>query len=216
MNNADRERERLSDLYAGMSDEELGKIAATGYELSDIARQVLQTEISRRGASIPIAPDPGFDVYELNQTVVVRQFRDLHEALLAKGCLESAGIPADLVDDNMVRLDWFYSNLLGGIKLKVRPEDVEAANQILDQPIPEQLDVDGVGTYDQPRCPKCGALDVNFQELNKLLSFGSAYLGVPIPVHTTAWTCHACRNQWEESGETNSSTETTTPADPSL
>ena len=140
----------------------------------------------RAGCNVALAPDPGFDVYELNRTVAVRQFRDLHEALLAKGCLDSAGIQADIVDDNMVRLDWFYSNLLGGIRLKVRPEDVEAANQIFDQPIPEQLDVEGVGTYDQPRCPKCGSLDVNFQELNQLLSFGSAYLGIPIPVHTRA------------------------------
>ena len=216
MTNPDQERERLSNLYAGMSDEELGNIASTGYELSDVARQSLQAEISRRGASIAIAPDPGFDVYELNKTVTVRQFRDLHEALLAKGCLESAGIQADLFDDNMVRLDWFYSNLLGGIKLKVRPDDVGVASQILDQPIPEQLDIDGVGTYDQPSCPKCGSLDVNFQELNKLLSFGSAYLGVPIPVHTRAWTCHTCRNQWNESGETDSPAETATPSDPGL
>jgi hypothetical protein len=207
MNNPERERERLADLYASMSDEELEKIAAAGYELSDAAHQSLEAEIAHRGAKIAIAPDPGFDTYELNKTVTVRQFRDLHEALLAKGCLESAGVYADLVDDNMVRLDWFYSNLLGGIKLKVRPEDVDTAKQILEQPIPETLEIEGVGTYDQPRCPRCGSLDVNFQELNKLASFGSAYLGVPIPVHRRAWTCHTCRHEWEDNGDTESRTE---------
>lgn len=196
----EQEAERIARWYAGMSDEELEKIAATGYELSETAHRALEVEIARRGLSVPIAAPPGFDVYELNETVTVRQYRDLHEALLAKGCLESAGIRADLIDDNMVRLDWFYSNLLGGIKLKVRPDDVEAANQLLDQPIPEQLDVEGVGVYEQPKCPKCQSLDVSYQELNKLISFGSAYIGVPIPVHTKAWTCHACRNQWEEDG----------------
>jgi hypothetical protein len=49
---------------------------------------------------------------------------------LAKGSLEAAGIQAYLVDDNMIRMDWFISNLLGGIKLKVRAEDAEAAVEI--------------------------------------------------------------------------------------
>ena len=184
-----------------MSNEELEKLASAGYELSDIALAVLQAEISRRGVPILIDSHPGTAVYELKDTVVVRQFRDLHEALLAKGCLESAGISADLVDDNMVRLDWFYSNLIGGVKLKVRKEDADTAIQILDQPIPDSMDVEGVGEYEQPKCPKCESLDVSFQELNKLLSFGSAYLGVPIPVYTKAWSCHACGHQWEEEEE---------------
>jgi hypothetical protein len=34
------------------------------------------------------------------------------------------------VDDNMIRMDWFISNLLGGIKLKVRAEDAEAASDM--------------------------------------------------------------------------------------
>ena len=121
---------------------------------------------------------------------------------MAKGSLESAGIEAYLVDDNMIRMDWFYSNLLGGIKLKVRTEDVEAANEILSQPIPETIEVEGVGSYQQPKCPECQSLDVSYRELNKLVSYGSAYLGIPVPVHTKAWTCHSCKRQWEEqSGE---------------
>ncbi len=158
----------------------------------------MQAEITRRGLDIAIASSPGIDVYELNELVTIRKFRDLPEALLAKGSLESAGIESYLADDNMIRLDWFYSNLIGGIKLKVRPEDVEAANEILNQPIPENLDVEGVGGYEQPKCPKCQSLDVSYRELQKLVSFGSAYLGVPVPVHKEAWYCHACGNEWHE------------------
>jgi hypothetical protein len=69
------------------------------------------------------------------------------EALLAKGSLDSAGIECWLIDDNMVRLDWFYSNLLGGIKLQVTQEDAEAANELLEQPIPENFDAEGTGDY---------------------------------------------------------------------
>ncbi|MFY9562164.1 MAG: DUF2007 domain-containing protein [Terriglobales bacterium] len=198
MTTPEQERERLAGIYFGMSDEELQQIAQSGDQLSEIATDTLKAEIARRGLEIALSPPPGFDVPELNETVTLRKFRDLPEALLAKGSLESAGIRAYLVDDNMVRMDWFYSNLLGGIKLKVQAEDVEAANEILSQPIPATIEVDGVGSYEQPKCPQCQSLDVSYQELNKFLSYGSAYVGIPVPVSKKAWTCHACGNEWEE------------------
>ncbi len=194
----EQERERIAGVYSGMSDEELGKIAESGFELSEIAHQALQAEIARRGLNIAIASPPGIDVYELNELVTIREYRDLLEAQMAKGNLESAGIESYLVDDNIISLNWFYSNLVGGVKLKVHPDDVEAANEILNQPIPENLNVEGVGDYEQPKCPRCQSLDVSYRELEKLVSYGSAYLGVPIPVHKKAWSCHACGNEWRE------------------
>src|ERR1022692_1625336 len=190
MTTPEQERARLTGVYSGMSDAELERLAARGFELGEEAHQALESEIARRGLNIAIAPPPGVDVYELSNAVTLRKFRDLPEALLAKGSLESAGIEAYLLDDNMIRMDWFISNLLGGIKLQVRPEDVEAANEILDQPTPETMEVEGVGDYEQPKCPRCQSLDVAFQELNKLASYGTAYVGIPIPVHKKAWTCH--------------------------
>lgn len=71
--------------------------------------------------------------------MTIRQFRDLPEAILARGVLESAGIETFLADDNIVRMDWFISNLVGGIKLKVRKEDLEAANEVLQAPVPGEL-----------------------------------------------------------------------------
>ncbi len=192
------ERARLAAIYAAMSDEELQTIADSGDELSVAAQEALLGEASRRGFPITIAPPPAAEAVEAVNLVTLRQFRDLPEALLAKGSLDSAGIETFLVDDNMIRMDWFYSNLLGGIKLKVRAEDADAANEILNQPIPEMVDVEGVGEYEQPKCPRCQSLDVSFQELNKLLSYGSAYVGFPVPVCHRAWTCHACGNEWED------------------
>jgi hypothetical protein len=198
MPNHEAERARLAGVYAAMSDEELRNIAESGDELSVAAQEALLAEASKRGFMLTFTPPRGEDPVEFDKFVTLRQFRDLPEALLAKGSLESAGIEALLADDNMIRMDWFYSNLLGGIKLKVRVEDAEAANEILNQPIPETVDVEGVGEYEQPKCPRCQSLDVSFQELNEFLSYGSAYLGVPIPVYNKAWTCHACGNEWEE------------------
>ncbi len=196
----EEERARTAGVYSAMSDEELGQVAESGDELSDSAQEALRAEGAKRGLKLEIAPPRGEDVYEFNETVTMRKFRDLPEALLAKGSLESAGIQAYLVDDNMIRMDWFISNLLGGIKLNVRPEDAEAASEILNQPIPEILDVEGVGDFEQPKCPQCHSLEVSFEELNRPVAYLTAYAGVPLPVYKHGWTCHACGHAWEEQG----------------
>lgn len=200
------ERARVAKVYSAMSDEELCQLAESG-DLSDAAQEALHVELEKRGISAEVNHSDAEDVFEFDGAVTVRQFRDLPEALLAKGSLESAGIAAHLVDDNMVRMDWFISNLLGGIKLKVRPEDREAATDILNQPIPAMLDVDGIGDFEQPHCPRCQSLDINYQQLNKLVAYGSAYFGVPIPAQTSGWTCHACGNRWEEPGHETAETD---------
>jgi hypothetical protein len=193
----EHERVRLAGVYSAMSDEELGQIAESGDEFSAVAHEAFKEEVAKRGLKVAIAPPRGVDVYEYNQTVTLRQFRDLPEALLAKGSLESAGIQAYLVDDNMIRMDWFISNLLGGIKLKVSPEDAEAATEILNQPIPEMLDIEDIGEFEQPRCPHCQSLDISFEELNKQVAYMTAYAGAPIPLSKQGWICHVCGNTWE-------------------
>ena len=64
---------------------------------------------------------------------VLRRFRDLPEALLAKGKLECAGFDCFLADDNMVRMDWFISNLLGGVKLMVDGDRFTEASKLLNE-----------------------------------------------------------------------------------
>src|SRR6202140_1588111 len=214
----DQERRRLAEFYSGQMDGELEKVAGQAYELTELAREALAAELAKRGlntelaehapvlAAPPILPgDPAPEPpeveelqegeVEFRQMVTIRQFRDLPEALFAKGSLESAGIECALVDDNMVRLDWLISNLLGGVKLQVRPEEAVAAQEILDQPIPEDFDVSGVGTYEQPKCPRCGSLDINFREVHPA-AYASLWVNLPIPIHRRAWRCRSCGVEW--------------------
>src|SRR5262249_19661618 len=51
--------------------------------------------------------------------VVLRSYRDITEAMVDRTTLESAGIKCLLYDDNLIRLDWFVSNAVGGVKLVV-------------------------------------------------------------------------------------------------
>jgi hypothetical protein len=195
-----REKRRLAANYAAMTDGELQLLARNAESLTELAWDALEDELDRRNLEpVEDEPDPGpRQTLEMQELVTIRQFRDLPEALLAKGSLESAGIECFLADENLVRLDWFISNFVGGIKLNVRAEDEINARKLLDEPILEGLYVQGVGLYEQPRCPKCGSLDVNFQELDKPIAYVSAFLHVPIPAQRPAWRCHACGVEWKE------------------
>src|SRR5438309_10411469 len=107
------ERRRLQDDYSRMMDGRLEQLAQQSADLSEIARQVLEEELSRRGLDatpLQIAPEgtltaaltaadavPPAEIPpmsanrdpigspELRELVTIHKFRDLPEALLAKG-----------------------------------------------------------------------------------------------------------------------------------
>ena len=199
--NEQRERRRLADNYATMTDGELQRLARSAGSLTELAWDALDDEMDRRHLELPDDPDQEpREELQVRELVTIRQFRDLPEALLAKGSLESAGIECFLADDNLVRLDWFISNFIGGIKLNVRAPDAANAQKLLDEPILEGLYVQGIGLYEQPRCPNCQSLDVNFQELDRPIAYMSAFLHVPMPVQRSGWRCHACDAEWKDDG----------------
>lgn len=188
---------RLAKTYAAMTDDELQHLARHPESLTDEACEALENELDHRDLDVPDDHAEPRQELDLRRLVTIRQFRDLPEALLAKGSLESAGIECFLRDENLVRLDWFISNFVGGVKLCVKAEDAEKAKALLDQPILEGLYVHGVGLYEQPRCPKCDSLDVTYQELDPA-AYLSMAVNVPFPFHRSAWRCRVCNAEWED------------------
>ncbi|HEY2003015.1 MAG TPA: DUF2007 domain-containing protein [Acidobacteriaceae bacterium] len=138
--NLPREDE-LAKTYRSASDKELLGLALTYDSLTEVAQNALRAEFARRRLEPPIIPDPAPEA-ELLPVVTVQQYRDLTEAQLAMGVLESAGIPCYLRDENTVRTQWLWSNLMGGIRLQVREEDRAAAEALLQQPIPDRTPID--------------------------------------------------------------------------
>ena len=136
---------------------------------------------------------------EPREQVTVGVYRDLPEALLAKGKVESAGIECSLVDDNIVRMDWFWANAVGGVKLRVPAESAAAALQLLAAEIPEKLPGD-FADYQQPRCPRCRSLNVCFTRLNRPWSYLLAWFGLPVPVPARHWECANCGARWKWEG----------------
>jgi Putative prokaryotic signal transducing protein len=106
---------------------------------------------------------------EARKPLMIRRYRDLPEAAIAKSVLDSAGIDHFRADDNLVKLDCFYSRLIGGIKLLVPEKDVEAATNLLDEGSPDKFNVEGVGEYEQPRRPNCNSIDISFDGWDKPL-----------------------------------------------
>lgn len=143
LENSRCERERLAAHYARLSDGELLKIASQPWSLSDDAWEVLEDELDYRRLELPDAePEPQLVVPERRELVLLRRFRDIPEALVAKGRLDCFGVECFLADDNMVRMDWFISNLLGGVKLLVEAEDFSRATSILNATVADLLEVD--------------------------------------------------------------------------
>jgi hypothetical protein len=185
------ERQRLARLYSGLSEGELQEIADDAASLTEVAREAFKAELERRGLAFELGGPVAVDSVEQRKLVTIRKFLDLPEALLAKGRLDSAGIESFIVDDNMVRIYWFISNVLGGIKLRVNLEEAETAREVLDQPIPESFDVEGVGEYQQPHCPNCQSAEI------------SAFFLHP-PARRDSWKCESCGRTWQDSPDSPS------------
>ena len=116
-----------------------------------------------------------------DEIVTLWAYRDLPEALIAQGKLQAEGVESFLADENIVRMDWFWSNLIGGVKLQVAAQDAEAALAILGEEILAGFTAEEVGEdYQQPACPRCGSLDV-----------GS------LPVPKNSWKCESCGVRWQ-------------------
>jgi hypothetical protein len=112
----------------------------------------------------------------------VRQYREQTEALIAQSVLDSAGIYSFLMDENTIRVNWAYSDVLGGIRLQVAQDDVAAAQEILSQPIPKSIAVEGEEDYQQPICPRCTSLNI-----------GTMLGG--------NWKCDDCGSMWLDDAE---------------
>ncbi len=202
--NPEEERKRLAKHYASMTEGELEQFALDAFELTDVAREALRSEIARRALKLPLEEATPAAASEWRKPVKLRQFRDLPDAQLAKTILDTAAIPCFLADENTVRMDWFWSNAIGGIKLWVNEEDAEAAAALLDAEIRKEFTVEGVGEYQQPRCPKCQSLDISFADLDKRTTYAGFFVSLPIPWKRSRWKCNSCGNEWQDSGDEES------------
>ena len=193
--------ENLAAQYSQMSETELMELARSYDGLLEAAQVALRAEFARRGLEPPLVEEP--EKWEYRRLVTVRRYRDLAEAYVGRSLLELAGIPAWVADENLVRLDWFYSNLVGGMRLQVHERDEAAAREILEEKAPEIITYGEGEVYVQPTCPKCGSAEIALGGgTERGRSLVALYLlSIPVPPREAAWHCEACGARWVASDD---------------
>lgn len=137
--------------------------------------------------------------------VTVAVFREPAHAHLARGFLESAGIPSSVEDEHTVGINWLYSDAVGGVKLCVpEPHAAEAASLLAGQAeesaeeAAEYRRVAGTGDV----CPSCKSESVspsNFATRVKalvLLGGPAAAPAIPFVLWNDKWNCRNCGHTW--------------------
>jgi len=81
--------------------------------------------------------------------VVLNSYNTYIDAHIAKGVLETEGIPVWLNDENTITVNPILTNAVGGIKIMVNRDDAQRAWDILEQLRKEQKTIIA--------CPKCGS-----------------------------------------------------------
>ncbi len=207
MADSEEKRKQVAQLYAGMSNVELKRLSDSAWSLTQTGKALLSAELDRRGLKFELATAAAEPPEDPLRNVVLRKFRDLPEALLAKGAIESAGLDGFLIDESVIRMDWLWSNLLGGVKLCVKREDAEVAAQILNKEIPEKFSFEGAEDFEQPRCPQCRSLTISYEDLNKPATYATAFvLGLPIYIPCRRWNCQNCGYIWDQTDELSKET----------
>jgi hypothetical protein len=190
----------FADLYHPMSEPELQNLLADWPSLIPEARSALAAEFASRGLEFVEPPSPSADTpREFRELTTIRRYRDLSEALVARAVIESAGVFCFLKDENFARLLWQDSNFIGGIRLQVAADDVQAAETILSQPIPDSISIPGQPGFMQPRCPQCTSTDITWERQGRKAALASLYLfSLPFPRGSESWHCNSCQLRWIE------------------
>ncbi len=139
----------------------------------------------------------------MKELVTVVRFRDLSQAELARGKLESEGISAFLANQYLVGVNWSYSFAVGKVKLQVALEDAAEAQLILAGDHSTAIaDSETTGPrYDrEDSCPSCSSTQLKQIKLGRKSAAISMLLNLPILFWGTRLICQRCGHAWRAAG----------------
>lgn len=135
----------------------------------------------------------------MSELVTIARFRDLPQAELARGKLESEGISAFLANRYLVGVNWNFSFAVGGIRLQVAREDAAEARMILeayDSPAIADSKTARTGFDWEDSCPSCGSKELGQIKLGRKSAAISMLLSLPILFWGTRLVCRRCGHTW--------------------
>ena len=214
---------RLSALYSEMGDIEIQELTNQISEITPAAHDVLREEIEKREldkrpdvpASSSLSPQQATDrrtishfvpasgevgdlIEEIEEETPVEfswktllcECADIPEARAIARVLMSAGIECWIE-----RSGQFYGGA-GGPKIVVAADQLDHAQQLLEQPIPqsildEERELQNAPQYELPTCPECGAPDPILESVEP----------------SNNWLCESCDHAWSDPVTAEASTD---------
>jgi hypothetical protein len=134
----------------------------------------------------------------------IGNFPDLASAEMARAFLEAAGIPATIPDAEIAGLDWRLGTALGGVRLQVAPDHVQAATHLLERQHAAALEDGDQEVNADDVCPTCKSPDIKPDRHRKLLALSMLFfplLLIAIPVMLLSrgrHRCCACGKVWRQ------------------
>ena len=138
--------------------------------------------------------------------ITVARYFEPSEAHVVRALLESAGLRAVVADDHLVTANYPLSTALGGVRVQVPAEHLEAARELVaayaSGELQRELEAE-VG--DQPEaCPACGAAGSTGRVSagTKLLAVAVfAFGAATFPTRESERKCSACGHTWSATGD---------------
>ncbi len=212
----------MQEVYAQMSDDELQNVADEAYDLTDVAKEALKSEVKSRGADIRLRlerpannePEPEPEIEEVDEEqsepvdpaeydlITFGTLTDREEARKTKWVLDNAGIPSWIGSQNVESVDEYKGSFEHGVALKIRSIDRNRAGYSLSRHWPEDSEAtserepepEPESAEAEVRCPKCHSNEVVFESLDRKTT-DDAMLDAKFN-----WHCDACGHDWQDEG----------------
>ncbi len=202
MESVDQQWQCLRENYARMTEDELGAVADDAYDLTPVAREALQAEISGRGLNIELKNTPPAPVVPTldDDLIGVTVVYSLAQAKQVMDRLDADSIPSYLGPDKLTDPNDFKASFDDGVALRVSIGDQRRAIASLARRFPED-DIDYTVL-----CPKCHSPEIIFQGREMEATDNPEADDDPDEEENPPkdapfnWKCDACGYQWTDDG----------------
>ena len=126
-----------------------------------------------------------------NTLVTAGTFSFPHEAEIARSTLEAEGITAYVADAHTINMQWLYSNAMGGVRVQVHLQNLEAAKEILNTDYSSLVESE-VGENEKRECSKCGGVLEPYTKGKRPAFLVFLLFGFPLFFYKHGFRCVSC------------------------